>query len=73
MFGAGWCEKYEQPRTCIDMLCSRYINRKELRHHIAVLLQHNRWRRDNEGVRNAVSPLELGKSIDYAIKILKEI
>lgn len=75
MFGAGWCEKYEQPRTCIDMQCSRHINRKELRHHIAVLLQHNRWRRDNSDVnaRRMVNPTELGKAIDFAIEILKEI
>lgn len=75
MFGLGWCDNKDRPRTCVDMQCSHHLDRKELRHHIAVLLQHNRWRRDNSDVnaRRMVNPTELGKSIDFAIKILKEI
>lgn len=75
MFGLGWCEKKDRPHTCIDMQCSHHLNRQQLRHHIAVLLQHNRWRRDNSDVnaRRMVNPTELGKAIDFAIKILKEI
>jgi hypothetical protein len=75
IFGDGWCEKYDQSRICINMQCSQYLDRQQLRHHIAVLLQHNRWRRDNSDVnaRRMVNPTELGKAIDFAIKILKEI
>lgn len=47
---------------------------KEKRHYLAVLLQHNRWRRDNHipNARKMVNPTELGKAIDYAIKDIKD-
>ena len=47
---------------------------KEKRHYIAVLLQHNRWRRDNNvpAIYKPVNVYELGNAIDYAIKFMKE-
>lgn len=47
---------------------------KEKRHNLAVLLHHNRWRRDDHipNTRKMVNPTELGKAIDYAIKYIKE-
>lgn len=45
------------------------------RHYIAVLIQANRYRRDNHvpSIYGMPDPSELGKAIDYAIEKLKEL
>lgn len=49
------------------------IKDKEKRHNLAVLLLHNRWRRDDHfpNARKMVNPIELWKVIDYAIQHIK--
>lgn len=76
--GEGVCRKrYSQKIlqscvTCDKPACKKFVSEKECRHHTAVLLQHNRWRRDNSDVnaRRMVNPTELGKAIDFAIVII---
>lgn len=77
--GEGICRKrYSQKIlqecvTCNKPACKKFVSEKEWRHHTAVLLQHNRWRRDNSDVnaRRMVNPKELGNAIDFAIDIIK--
>lgn len=59
--------------SCSQPACDDYISRQEKRHHLAVLLQHNRWRRDNEvpNSRRMVNPTELGKAIDFVIDYIR--
>lgn len=59
--------------SCSQPACADYISRQEKRHHLAVLLQHNRWRRDNEvpNSRRMVNPTELGKAIDFVFDYIR--
>ena len=74
-YGCGACpfdfaEVKECERTCDQ---NSFMSKKQMRHFIAVLLQHNRWRR-YDGVPNEcrmVDPNELGKAIDFACKYIK--
>ena len=58
---------------CSDMCEDDYVSRQDMRHHMAVLLQHNRWRRSDEVPNHCrmVNPTELGRSIDFAVKYMK--
>lgn len=61
-------------KNCSDELnCERYVSRREMRHHMAVLVQHNRWRRSNEVPNHCrmVNPTELGEAIDFSLKYMK--
>ncbi len=65
--------------VCDSMHCSdlcttdEYVSREEMRHHMAVLLQANRYRRDDNvpAIYKMPNPTELGKAIDFAIKYMK--
>lgn len=54
-----------------DNLC--FVSIKEMRHHMAVLLQANRYRRDDNvpAIYRMPNPTELGKAIDFAVKYMK--
>lgn len=58
---------------CSDMCEDDYISREEMRHHMAVLLQANRYRRDQNvpPIYRMPNPIELGKAIDFAVKYMK--
>ena len=53
--------------------CYAFVSREEMRHHMAVLLQHNRWRRSElpPGQNRRVDPFEVGDAIDFAVKYMK--
>lgn len=58
---------------CNSEACGRYISRQQMRHHMAVLLQANRYRRDDNvpAIYRMPNPTELGKAIDFSVKYMK--
>ena len=74
--GYGMCAKiFARLVRCSDKCWEKelFTSRKVMRHYLAVLIQHNRWRRDNEipNSRKPVDVRELGKAIDFAIDYVK--
>lgn len=77
--GWGTCYKAEElglqwdVKHCSGNPCKKYISEQTMRHYLAVLIQHNRWRRDNEipNSRKPVDARELGKAIDFAVDYIK--
>jgi hypothetical protein len=73
----GWGMCYEnndyEPVYCGAMSCDKYISVVEMRHHLAILMLHNRLRRSNEptGFYKMQDPKEIGLAIDFAIKYIK--
>lgn len=51
----------------------KYVSIKEMRHHMVVLLQFNRYRRDDNvpPIYRMPNPTELGRAIDFAYKYMK--
>lgn len=76
MEGWGICEELGNIKTHCSQgqWCIKYEDEETIRrHHTAVLIQANRYRRDNNvpSIYRMPNPRELGKAIDYAIEILK--
>ena len=74
-YGLGICPfKFADVAYCGDE-CStnEFVSRKEMRHHMAVLLQANRYRRDDNipAIYKMPNPKELGRAIDFAYKYMK--
>ena len=81
--GDGCCAKHywEEPKNgrdpmltrCDSKACEDFVSDEEKRHHLAVLTQHNRWRRSDEVPNHCrmVNPTELGKAIDFACEFVK--
>lgn len=76
--GDGTCftnenEYLDSARWCSDPPCKGYVSRQEMRHHMAVLIQANRYRRDQNvpSIYRMPNPTELGKAIDFAVKYMK--
>ena len=73
----GWGNCYEgndnEPVYCGAMPCRNYVSQQQCRHYLAILIQHNRWRRDDHvpNYHKMVNPTELGKAIDWAINYIK--
>lgn len=59
--------------NCATNACKDYVSRDEMRHHMAVLLQANRYRRDNNvpAIYKMPNQTELGKAIDFAVRYIK--
>ena len=77
--GWGMCphQRYDTNVMHCSDLCTtdQYVSEAQKRHYMAVLLQHNRWRR-NDAVPNgckAVDMKELGKAIEFAVKYMKTL
>ena len=80
-YGYGFCpfrfaETHECGQKCEVPL--KYVSKAQMRHHMAVLLQANRYRRDDNvpAIHKMPDPKELGKAIDFAynyIKIFSEL
>lgn len=74
--GWGQCMQMD---VCDSMHCTdlcttdEYVSREEMRHYMAVLLQANRYRRDNNvpAIYKMPNPTELGKAIDFAVRYIK--
>lgn len=75
----GWgfcaCQKGKELdiMNCSDMCEDDYVSKKEMRPHMAVLLQANRYRRDDHvpAVYRMPNPTELGRAIDFAVKYMR--
>ena len=81
--GDGCCAKHywEVPKDgndpmltrCDSKACEDFVSDDEKRHHLAVLTQHNRWRRSDEvpAIYKMPNPTELGKAIDFVCEFVK--
>jgi len=75
-YGYGCCPfRFADVREC-DMLCEageHFVSKQQMRHHQAVLLQANRYRRDQHvpAIYRMPNPTELGKAIDFAGEFIK--
>lgn len=73
--GSGWCEVGDTKTYCgFGTDCNDFEDEETIRrHYTAVLIQANRYRRDNNvpSIYRMPNPRELGKAIDYAIKYMK--
>lgn len=51
----------------------KFVSREQMRHHMAVLLQANRYRRDDNvpAIYKMSDPKELGEAIDFAYEYMK--
>ena len=60
-------------RNCAMNACKHYVGEAEFRHLVAVLIQANRYRRDNHvpSIYKMPNPKELGKAIDFAVEYMK--
>ncbi len=75
-YGYGGCPFLFGKIRKHDMTCDAedyYIGKKQMRHYLAVLLQANRYRRDNHvpSFHKMPRPTELCKAIDFAYKYIK--
>lgn len=73
-YGYGFCpfrfaETHECGQKCEVPL--KYVSKEEMRHHMAVLLQFNRYRRDDESIYRCPNPTEIGEAIDFAYRYMK--
>lgn len=76
--GSGLCIRHYCEngceRMCDEFACGEFTDRKKMRHHLATLIQHNRWRRDDNvpNNRRMCNPTEIGQAIDFAIEYIKQ-
>ena len=75
-YGFGCCpfrfaEVHECGQKCEVPL--KYVSKEQMRHYQAVLLQANRYRRDDNvpSIYRMPNPRELGKAIDFAVQYMK--
>ena len=74
-YGCGVCPfQFAELRLC-DQPCNinKFISKQQMRHHLAVLTQANRYRRDRHvpAIYRMPNPKELGKAIDFSINYIK--
>ncbi len=75
-YGYGSCPfQFAVTRECGNPcnIESEYVSKEQMRHYLAVLLQANRYRRDNNvpAIYRMPRPKETGKAIDFAYKYIK--
>ena len=58
-------------RYCGDDSCDNFVSRKEMRHHMAVLLQYTRWIDDFKGIRYIPDAEELEEAVRFAYKYIR--
>lgn len=76
----GWGQCIRQDILCDSMHCSDlcttdgYVSRERMRHYMAVLLQANRYRRDQHvpSIYRMPDPKELGEAIDFACEYMRK-
>jgi len=58
---------------CDDDACDEHASTEMMRHYMAVLIQANRYRRDQNvpSIYRMPNPKDLGKAIDFAIEHMK--
>ena len=74
-YGNGMCAKiFAELCKCEDE-CNEdhFVNREEMRHHLAVLMLYQRWRRSDQptGFYRMPNPKYVGKAIDFCINYIK--
>lgn len=74
-YGYGCCpHDFAEVKRC-DKPCTnkKFVSREQMRHYMAVLLQANRYRRDQNvpAIYRMPNPKELGEAIDFAVKYMK--
>ena len=75
-YGYGCCPfRFADVRQC-DQPCEageHFVSKRQMRHHQAVLLQANRYRRDQHvpAIYRMPNPKELGEAIDFAGEFIK--
>jgi len=76
--GWGLCPHQNKPiggcMHCSDLCTTdEWVSEEEKRHHMAVLLQANRYRRDNNvpAIYRMPNPKDLGLAIDFAVQYMK--
>ena len=73
-YGYGTCPfRFAELQRCSDKcpIAEYYVSKKDMRHYMAVLLQFNRYRRDNERIYRCPNPTEIGEAIDFAVRYIK--
>ncbi len=75
-YGYGICPFQFGEETCCEDDCvipHYFVSREQARHHLAVLVQSNRWRRDPNvpAIYKMPQPKEVGEAIDFTIKFTK--
>ena len=73
-YGFGMCpHMFAELKKC-DEKCSvpsEYVSEERMRHLMAVLVQYNRFRRDDEDLYRCPPPAEIGEAIDLVVKYMK--
>jgi hypothetical protein len=74
--GYGVCPfRFAELQRCSDKcpISERFVSKEEMRHHMAVLLQANRYRRDDNvpPIYRMPDQKELGLAIDFAYRYMK--
>ena len=74
-YGYGLCPfRFGDAAHCGDeCTTNEFVSRKEMRHHMAVLLQANSYRSDNNlpAIYKMPDPKELGRAIDFSYRYMK--
>lgn len=75
-WGYGSCPfRFAELQRCSDkcMITEKYTSKEDMRHYMAVLLQANRYRRDQNvpSIYKMPDQKELGKAIDFAYNFIK--
>jgi hypothetical protein len=75
-YGYGFCPfRFAESHIC-DMPCDageHFVSKQDMRHHMAVLVQSNRYRMDQNvpSIYRMPDPKELGKAIDFSVEYMK--
>ena len=75
-YGYGFCPfRFAETKEC-SQKCEvplKYVSKKEMRHHMALLLQANRYRRDYHvpAIYKMPNPNELGRAVEFAYWYMK--
>ena len=74
-YGYGLCPfRFGDAAHCGDeCTTNEYVSRKEMRHHMATLIQYNRYMKDTHWPIIYKSPLqsELEKAIEFSVRYMK--
>lgn len=72
--GFGICRPYNLEKYCGDCSCSKFVSTAQKRHYLAVLVQANRYRRDEHvpSIYRMPNPVEFGKAIDFVVEFAKK-
>ena len=75
-YGYGTCpHRFAELQRCSDKcpISEKYVSKEDMRHHMAVLLQFNRYWRDDHvpAIYEMPKQGEIGKAIDFAIRYMK--